>query len=339
MKDNKEVKDLTYTKDKKKVGLVQVLKLIESGLSPAKISKKYNIPKQNVSYFVGKLKKLGCIQKKGYGVWEYLRPIKEVKDLTIGLSDRRGKKSLTSRRKEIRGHAFIWRIRFLKPYDWKKVVKSYKKKKLTFQLIARGKVFRTIFENRKVWLNTSGLTIYEAIDFMGSSSFQVKSKAVYEMDQLIKNLLRELGLKFRPFIFTTSREHYGIIKHELARQYNEKKEKMRIRSEDGNIWMWIDDSKGLCELENNEVSVSRQVQNYWNSNRKHDFKVDADFILNGFDKTNKVAQKNAKQLESFADNQMTHVRLMKNIDKNLQKQTDFFKQFTEFIKQQGETKK
>lgn len=320
-------------KEVKKVGLVQVLALIKSELSPAKISKKYNIPKQNVSYFVGKLKRLGCIEKIGYGTWRYIKPIKEVKDSPIGQSDRRGKKSLTSPRKEIRGHAFIWKVEFVQPYDWKKVIRFYKKKKLTFQLIARGKVFRTIFKNRKVWLNTRGLTIYEASDFRGNSSFHVKGIAVYEMDRLIKDLLKELGMRFRQYRFTTSREHYGIMKHELARQYNEKKEKMRIRSDDGNIWMWIDDSKGLSELENNQVSVSRQVQNFWNSNRKHGFKVDADFILKGFDKTNKVAQKNAEQLGSFADNQMTHVGLMKNIDKNLQKQTDFFKQFTEFIKQ------
>lgn len=299
--------------DNKKVGLIQVLELIKSGSSPAKISKKYNIPKQNVSYFVGKLKKLGCIQKKGYGVWEYLKPIKEVKDLTTTHSNRLSKKTLTSKRKEIRGHAFIWKVEFVKPYDWKKVVRSYKKKKLTFQLIASGKVFRTIFKSRKIWLNTRGLTIYEPIDFMGSSSFQVKGKAVYEMDMLIKDLLKHLGLKFRQYRFTTSREHYGIVKHELARQYNEKKEKMKIRSDDGDLWLWIDDSKGLSELETNAPMINRQVQNFWNDHRKHSFEVTSSFILQGFNQNNQIMQGIQQNQLVFDRNMTTHLKVLKDI--------------------------
>jgi len=306
--------------EQKKVGLVQVLELIRSGFSPSKISKVYKIPKQNVSYFVVKLQKLRCIQKKGYGVWEYLKPIEEVKDLTTGQYNRKGYKTLTSPRKEIRGHAFIWKIEFVQPYDWKRIVRSYKKKRLTFQLICNNKILRTIFNDRKIWLNLKGLTIYEPIDFMGSSSFQVKGKAVYEMDRLIKDLLKHLGLKFRKYRFTTSREHYGIMKHELARQYNEKKEKMKIRSEDGDVWMWIDDSKGLNELENNEPSVNRQVQNFWNSHRKHNFKYDADFVAKGFDQTNKAIKKNAEHLGKYAKHLKSHVASIQQLRSGVENQ-------------------
>ena len=45
-----------------KVGLVEVLSFIKAGQSPAKISKDHNIPKQNISYFVGKLKKAGALK-------------------------------------------------------------------------------------------------------------------------------------------------------------------------------------------------------------------------------------------------------------------------------------
>lgn len=311
-------------KEKKKVGLIQVLELIKSGSSPAQISKKYNIPKQNVSYFVGKLKKLGCIQKKGYGVWEYLKPIKEVKHLTTTHSNRLSNKTLTSK-KEIRGHAFIWKIEFVKPYDWKKVVRSYKKKTLTFQLISSGKIFRIMFKNRKIWLNTRGLTIYEPIDFMGSSSFQVKGKAVYEMDMLIKDLLKHLGLKFRQYRFTTSREHYGIVKHELARQYNEKKEKLKIRSDDGDLWMWIDDSKGLSELENNAPSISRQVQNFWNDHKKHAFAVTPTFVLN----TMHGIQQNQK---IFDNNMKTHLEVLNKIGDEIGKFADVVDELTKEVK-------
>ena len=212
----------------KKLGLVQILDLIKSGLNPSEISKKYNIPKQTISYSVGKLRKEGCVEKVGYGVWKYVRPLKRSPNLTTRQSNRSKQNIRTSHKKEIRGHAFIWKIEFIEPYEWRRAVQRYQKKKLSFQEMRHNKIIRTIFENRKIWLGKRGLTIYEPLDFFGESSFQVKGNAVFEMDKLVKHLLLELNLKFRPYRFTTSREHYGIIKNELARQYNDKKEKMEI---------------------------------------------------------------------------------------------------------------
>jgi hypothetical protein len=315
----------------KKLDLFVVLNEIKSGLSPAKISKKYQIPKQNISYFVVKLKKAGCIQKKGYGVWEFKRDLKQVKDLTIRQYDKIPQKSLTSLpKKEIRGHAFIWKIQFFDPVDWKKAVDKYlikvhlkqKIPKLTFQFMKYNKQFRTIFQNRKIWLGKKGMTIYEAMDFMGRSSFETKGTAVFEMDNLIKNFLQELDLKFRAYKFTTSREHYGIIKNELARQFNDKKEKMEIRSEDGDVWMWIDDSKSLGELENKNPMINRQVQKFWNDHKSNDFKVDATFILNGFNETTKGIQANTQHLEYHAKNMRDHVKAVRILGKAVEKLTE-----------------
>lgn len=297
----------------KKLDLSKVLQEIKEGFSPAQISKKYSIPKQNISYFVGKLKQKGCIQKKGYGVWEYIRPLKEVKDLTTTHSNRLNPKSLTSPKKEIRGHAFIWKVQFEKKYNWDQAIKNYQKKKLTFQLMKHNQIWRTILNNRKIWLGKKGLTIYEPIDFMGRSSFEVKGKAVFEMDLLIKDLLQELNLKFSLYRFTTSREHYGIVKNELARQYNDKKQKMFIRSEDGSIWMWIDDSKSLGELENCDPTINRRVQNFWNDHKKNNFEVNASFVLNGFNQTNQQLQQFAKTQEHLDHNLKTHFEVLGKI--------------------------
>lgn len=300
-------------KAKKKLGLVQILDLIKSGLSPAKISEKYKIPKQTLDYHVGKLKKQGCIVKKGYGVWEYIKPYKKSQNLTIRQVDRSNQNIRTSKKKEIRGHAFIWKIEFVEPYNWNRATRRYKKKKLIFQSMKHNKVLRTVFEGRKIWLTDRGMIIYEPIDFLGKSSFEVKGKAVYEMDLLIKNFLKELNLKFKKYRFTTSREHYGIIKNELARQYNEKKKKMRIASEDGSVWMWIDDSKSLGELENNEPNVNRQVQNFWNNHKKHQFGVNADFVLNGFEKQNQIMQGIQENQLIFDKNMSSHLKVLKKL--------------------------
>ena len=293
------------------LGLDSILALIKGGSTPAQIVKDYEVKKQSLDYYVGKLKKLGCIEKVGYGAWRY---IIEVPKRPKG---HKGRQSSDKYKKEIRGHAFIWKIQFMESFDWPKIVGKYKKKKLTFQKIARGKVYRTIYNSRKTWLTKNGMIIYEPLDFLGKSSFQVKGTAVFEMDKLIKGILKELGLKFRPYKFTTSREHYAIIKNELARQYNEKKEKLYVRGEDGTAWLWIDNSKGLNELENNEPVVNRQVQKFWNSHKETKFKVGPEFILEGFNKQNQIMQGIQANQGIFDQNMMSHIKAVQELGKGV----------------------
>jgi len=305
-----------------KLGLNNIISEMKEGLNPSKISKKYNISKQTLDYSLSKLKKLGCIEKAGYGTWNVIKEVPKVPKGSI-----KGDSDL----KEIRGHAFIWKIEFTSPYDWNRIIRYYRKKKLNFSLVCNGKVPRTIFNNRKIWFTKKGLIIYEPLDFMGKSSFEVKGTAVFEMDRLIKDLLKEMNIKFKPYRFSTSREHYGMVKNELARQYNNNKEKMLIKSEDGSTWLWIDDSKGLGELETQEPHISRKVQNFWNSHKKNNFKTDSDFILKNFKESAKQIKKNAKNLDYYGENMASHVRLMKSIDKNLSKQTKFFEEMKEYF--------
>lgn len=298
-------------KASKKTRLDLIISEIESGKNPAKISADHDINKKTLQDYLRELKKLGIIEKKGYGVWEVNQARKRSLNLTNTHSNKKAQTSpQTSPQKEIRGHAFIWKIEFVDPIDWGKSINRYSKKKLTFQLMKHNKILRTIFKGRKIWLGVKGLTIYEPIDFMGKSSFEVKGKAVFEMDLIIRDLLRELGVKFRPYRFTTSREHYGIIKNELARQHNDRKEKMLIRSEDGTLWMWIDDSKGLGELENEKPNINRQVQNFWNNHKKHEFGVDADFVLKGMAKLTAAQVEGSRQLAKYEEQNKEHLALI-----------------------------
>lgn len=315
-------------KEEKKFLLLKVLTLMKEGLTPSKIGEKLKLPKQNINYYVGKLKKWGCVEKKGYGVWEYKKDLKEVKIRPIGS---KGSQVFTSK-KEIRGHAFIWKIDFFgNPPEWDKIVKTYKKKKLKFQFFSDRKIIRFIYNNRKVWLSRQGIIIYEPLDFVGKSSFEVKGTAVYEMDKLVKGIFKELNIKLRKYRFTTSREHYGMIKNELARQYNERKEKLFIKSEQGTVWLWIDDSKGLSELETNDPNISRQVQNYWNDHKKHKFKATPSLLLDSINR-------NANHLEYHAENMRSHVGATKDLSvasKNLvtgtQELTSEIKKITEVL--------
>lgn len=301
-------------KNRKKLGLVQILTYMKEGLSPSMICKKYNIPKQTLTYPLDKLKKLGCIVKEGYGAWRY---IKEVPNQPKGgISGKYG-----TSQKQIRGHAFIWKIEFFEDILWEKFIK---KSNINYQLICNKKVFRIMLNNRKIWLTKKGMIIYEPIDFFGRSSFQVKGTAVFEMDKLIKSLLKKLKIRFMPYKFTTSREHYAIIKNGLAKQYNDKKEKLFVYGEGGGVWLWIDHSKGIHELETKDPNINRKIQKWYNSHKKTNFDVTPEFVLNAI-------QKNAEHLEYHAENMKSHVgatkdlsQATKTLSKNLEKQTELF---------------
>jgi len=300
-------------KAQKKIGLNLILKEMSAGKMPAEISKKYNIPKQTLSYSTTKLKELGCLEKlPEYGQWKVLKgevPIrpKDTSKLKMGLKD-------------IRGHAFIWNIEFLEDgFDWMQVVENYKKRykkpALSFKMICNGKVPRTIFKNRKIWLTKSGLTIYEPLDFCGESSFSVKGMAVFEMDQLVKALLKKLKLKFQYYRFKCSREHFAHVHNQMARQFNDRKQKIKVEW-DGK-WFWIDFSDGINEEETDDANVSRQAQKHYISQMKTKFAVTPEFILEGMEKTNKNLDKltNAQvegslQLTKYEEQNKEHLGLI-----------------------------
>lgn len=271
-------------KQEKKIGLQGILKEIKNGFSPKDISKKYSIPKQTVSYNVEKLKKMGCLEKEGHGVSTKWKVLKEV---PIRPNDTSNPKTGL---KEIKGHAFIWNIEFLEgSYDWKQIVENYKKRykkpALSFKMFFNEKVPRTIFKNRKVWLTKTGLTIYEPLNFFGKSSFTVKGTAVFEMDRLIKELLKVFNLKLQHYRFKCSREHFSHVHNQIARQFNDNK--IRIKVECNGKWFWIDHSDGIDEEETNDPNVSVQAQKFYKSQLKTGFAVTPEAILGGFEEHKK----------------------------------------------------
>ena len=297
-------------KQKKKIGLQNILTDLKNGLSQKDISIKHSLPTSNVSYNVDKLKKLECVEKMGHGVsskWKVLKDVpirpKDTRRVKVGL-------------KEIRGHAFIWNIEFLEGgYDWSQVVKNYKKRykkpTLSFKMICRGKVPRTIFKNRKIWLTRNGLTIYEPLDFFGKSSFTVKGTAVFEMDKLVKELLKKFKLKQQLFRFKCSREHYAHINNQMARQFNDKK--IEIKVEHDGKWFWIDYSDGVNEEETNNPNLSVQANKHYKSQVKTNFEVTPEVVLDNFDKSAKQIKKNAEHLEYHAENMRSHVGAIKEL--------------------------
>ncbi|KKM23582.1 hypothetical protein LCGC14_1613680, partial [marine sediment metagenome] len=96
---------------------------------------------------------------------------------------------------------------------------------------------------------------------------------------------------------------YGMIKNELARQYNKKGEKLLIHDDLEGDWLWIDDSKSLSELEvggKKAIVRSSQVQKWWNNHKKYGFEVTPEFVLNGFKDIQEDRKEFKKEIKEFA---------------------------------------
>ena len=287
-----------------KFELSLILELIKVGKPAKDIAKELNISKSNLSYYLKKLKNLSLLNYKGKGVWEVNANKKLVQKVVPT--------HLNNNLNSIRGHAFIWKVSFRKEIDWSKFLKE---KNYVFKEQSKGKVKRIIFDSRKIWLTKDGMIIYEPFDFMGKNSYEAKGKAVFTMDVLIKRLLFRLGIPTMSYFFTTSREHLGMMKNELAKQYNANGDKLHIKSEDGTEWCWIDDSKGFGELEVNNVDTSKKVQDWWNDNKKYNFDVTPTFILNGFNNL-------TSNLNLYAENMVSHVKAIQTLSNSVEELTN-----------------
>lgn len=303
----------------KSLGLQGVLAEIKAGLNPAKISKKYKTPKQSIAYYVGKLEKLGCIRNAGYATWEF---VKEVPIDTIGSGE---PQIGTSKGKEIRGHAFIWKIGFIDPPNWEKI----KYTKVKYQKIHKKKTYRIMFQNRKIWLTQRGMIIYEPLDFMGPSAFTVKGTAVFEMDRLIKDLFEKLGLTFMPYTFTCSREHYAIVKHHMAKQFNDAK--MKIKVEHEGINFWIDHSHGVNEEETDDPVMSKRAHDFYKDQMKTGFQVKPTMVMESITKLAEENKKNAEHLGFHAENMRSHVGAVKDLRTGVNLMTDKINELIQVI--------
>jgi hypothetical protein len=63
-------------------------------------------------------------------------------------------------------------------------------------------------------------------------------------------------------------------------------------------WLWIDFSDEIDELETKNIVRSKQVQDWWNDNKKHNFKVTPSFLMETLAIQQNHLNQFSKQIES-----------------------------------------
>ncbi len=299
----KEVKKSTRNLVKKKF-LLNLKNALKLGKTPAEISNELNVSKQKLNYYIRQLKNSGELKKIGYGVWE----TKEVKKSTKDTIE-----------KEVRGHAWIWKIKIPKIKNWNQRIHILNKLKIPYKLVGIRGTPRIIVKGRKVWLGNKNLVVYDINSFIGVTSLESRKLAVWGLKLILEALESKLKVSLKIngiYEFKVSREHYALMKNNLAIQCNKDKEKIYVYDKEG-LWFCIDNSYNLDEAEtlgNNAMINNLGVQGYFNSHKATGFKVTPEFIL----KTMNGIQQN--QLV-FAENMKSHVSAVKELGRGVRQLT------------------
>lgn len=310
-KEVKQVKTLTCHNN----FYFSIFSYLKQGLNPAKISEKLSISKQKTNYYIRQLKNNGLIIKRGYGYWEIL---KEVKTLTVYGNN--------LPKDYVRGHGFVWRLYFpkeIRGYD--KRIERLQELDMHFKLVGALKnVPRIKVLGRKIWLCKDHIRIFEKKDasFYGINAVEGRKKAFGEVLDIVRVIENKLGVSLKPLNIETAKEHYALIKNDLAIDQNKKGIIWRISDQDGE-WLLIDDSlEQGGELENigkKSLVTNVQMQKWWNEHKETKFEVTPKFILN----TMNGIQQN--QL-IFAENMKSHIKAVQDLGNGVTELTKVVKE-------------
>ena len=317
----KEVKTDPQLNPQSKNFYLSIVQQISQGTNPSQICKKLNITKQNLQYYLTKLKQGGVIRKLGYGSWviadDKFLVKKEVKNhLRVAMDNPRQSSLYLFEQDNVRAHAFVFTLKIpdgLRNWTNKNREFFLAKRDIQFSnLTTFGGGQRIFYKGRKVWLTNRSVILYEKSSYLAETATDAKSHAIYNFISLIKSLERLLHADFteragRQYSFKVSRQHYALIKNALAKQYDAEGKKLNIYSDKG-LWFVIDNSFNLHEAETVHQETADtdnlKIQNFFNSLKEQP--LTTGFIL---DVMHGIQQ---NQLV-FAQNMGSHIKVIKDL--------------------------
>jgi|26BtaG_2_1085354.scaffolds.fasta_scaffold01215_13 hypothetical protein len=259
-KDILDTKNFYYT----------VIYHISQGLNPTQIAHKYNCKPQNIYYYTTQLKQSGKIEKVGKGVW-----ILKTSPCKVGKQHLRNNKN-------IRGHGFQWKLKipFLK--NWDRRSEFLTKNNIKFKLIGINKTTPSItIKKHKIWLAKDSIIIYspKTKSYFSDSAKSSKNLAIFKFLDIVRSIESRFNISLKinkNYQFSVCRQHYSLIKNELAKLYNHPRRKLEIFYQDGRLWFLIDNSFNLEEAETvdpikADKDMDKAIKPFFNSLREAPF--------------------------------------------------------------------
>jgi len=291
---------------------LSILSRIKKGDNPAKIARDLDLKKQKINYYIATLKREGCIEKIGYGVWEFVKDFHKTSTKKTIVIGKNGGGSLKPG--SVRGHGFLFKLELPNNFkNWDKREEILKKLKVKYDPYYVGGVVRgqrITTQKTKVALTNKSIIINFPESYIAETSKLAKKDAIEKFLRVVKSVERLLRADFSLFgkyKFRVARQHYALIKNSLARQYLEDGKKLAVYSGRG-LWLLIDNSYNLEELETVHPKTADKdngkVQDFFNGlDMVEGFTPQ--FVL-------KALAENNTQLLAYADQNREHLALIQD---------------------------
>lgn len=154
---------------------------------------------------------------------------------------------------DIRLHNIVVTFRLPKTYSYNELNKLLHIRKINTNLINKATHITNaiVIDNYKIWLDKSKLTIFMK-QYIGKTPLDAFSSFLSDLESIIIKTEQILGLKLhegKSLIFKISRNHYALVKNQLAEEYNKKGKKLFVYDDRNELRLLIDDSLSLSEFE------------------------------------------------------------------------------------------
>ena len=318
---------------KKRCEVDIVLNLLSKGFNKKEVRQKLNIKPTALSNHLRRLENSGYIAREG----KYI-----IKVLQSSYSHLRVTKNQVHNRLNKRGHAFNFKVIFLKEENLiTKPKVQYELKTKSLKKLKFGSL-KLIKNKNSIWINKGSLTIYSNNSYYSGNALHSKFRALKEIDNLVVYLKDRFGFSgiYGIEIF---REHYGLIFNKFAKWILKKGQKLYVKNRGNKTTLWVDssrkDDQGLEEFEGGDPIEINNADAYFKSHEKMDWKETPERVRKDLnenkgkiDDHNKVINKSMKVLEGYSKQITLHLKVEQAQEKHLEDQTQLFREIRDHLK-------
>jgi predicted transcriptional regulator len=306
-----------------------VLGCLKESTNLSKIIKELSISKQQLNYYLRGLKKQGFIYDKGNGWWE-LTP--KGKNPT--------KYGNFYEKDSIRGHAYVWNVKITKEIkNWYRRIEILEKNKINYVLVGTLKnIPRIKILGRKIWLCNDHFRIFdiEKSSYYGKDAIESRNNSALQVLRIIQGLESKLGVSLKPYQYEFRKEHYALIKNDLAIDHNNKGIIVRIKDENNEEFLLMDDSlEEGGELENvgkKAYKTNIPMQKWWIDQKNTNFKVTPTFLLENLNKLTQVQLIEQQNKAEYSRDLVQHKNAIKQMGNNTDANTKSTEMLAQSIK-------
>lgn len=176
-------------------------------------------------------------------------------------------------------------------------------------------------DNFIIHLNPKNI-IFIMPDYYGETQLEAFSKALEDLKLITAKLQHKLGIRLfntRYLDFEISRNHYALIKNEIAEDYNKKNKRLFVYDDLGILRLVTDASLNMDELE--AVSKDYAMSDSEKVKRLMIDVIDKDIVISTLDNNIKDTKRNLTKIsEELVNSSLVSVQLKEeilNINKNL----------------------